>query len=210
VLFPGLLLPLNVFEPRYRQLVQDLEVLPEADRAFGVIGIRQGREVGTDGTQDLYTIGCLAQVKRIEPQDDGRYHLVTAGSRRFRLREVIREETPYLRAEVEWLPEGDPEPALALREPLTAAFHAYLSALGAARQVELELPDPPADPLVLGYLVAATMLADLTVKQELLEAADGAARMQAELRLLRRETALLAKLPATPATELTRMPSSPN
>ncbi len=213
VLYPGLLLPLNIFEPRYLQLIEDLEAMPEEERRFGVVAIRQGRETGIGEAHQLFEVGCAAQVRRVEAQDDGRQHLVTTGGTRFRLHELITEGTPYLRAEVEWLEETDgppDDPPAALHQPLVKVFRAYLATLGAARHVEVELPDPPADPGVLAYLVAATMIADTPVKQELLEAPDCVSRMRTEIRLLRHETALLQKLPAAPAVELTRLPLSPN
>ena len=57
VLFPGMRLPLHIFEPRYRQLIQDLLAGPQPGR-FGVIAIRKGRETGVDGISALYEIGC--------------------------------------------------------------------------------------------------------------------------------------------------------
>ena len=63
VLYPGLLLPLNIFEERYRQLVRDLLDGPEP-RRFGVIAIRKGRETGVDGISALYQVGCTATAAR--------------------------------------------------------------------------------------------------------------------------------------------------
>src|SRR5580704_11413337 len=84
VLYPGLLLPLHIFEERYRRLVRDLLDGPEPQR-FGVIAIRQGRETGVDGVSDLYEIGCTATLRRVAEHEDGRYDLVTVGADRFRL-----------------------------------------------------------------------------------------------------------------------------
>ena len=85
VLLPGLLLPLHVFEERYRTLVGQLLDLPEEQRRFGVVAIREGREVGADGVTALHEVGCVAQVRRIEPHEDGRFDIVTTGATRFRL-----------------------------------------------------------------------------------------------------------------------------
>src|ERR1035438_2823165 len=57
VLYPGMLLPLHIFEERYRQLVRDLLDGPDP-RRFGVIAIRKGRETGIDGVHSLYEVGC--------------------------------------------------------------------------------------------------------------------------------------------------------
>src|SRR6267154_3866164 len=84
VLFPGLLLPLHIFEERYRQLVGDLMSEPEP-RRFGVITIRKGRETGVDGVSALYEIGCTATLRRVVEHDDGTFDLVVAGTQRFRL-----------------------------------------------------------------------------------------------------------------------------
>ena len=75
VLYPGMLLPLHIFEERYRQLVQDLLDGPEP-RRFGVIAIRKGRETGIDGVHSLYEIGCAATLRRVDRHDDGRFDIV--------------------------------------------------------------------------------------------------------------------------------------
>ena len=106
-LFPGVVLPLHVFEPRYRRLVQDLLSLPEgSDRAFfGVVAIRQGWEVERIAPAEaLYDIGCTAHLRRVGAQPDGGFAIVTVGADRFRLLDlVVGEDPPYLQAEVEWL-----------------------------------------------------------------------------------------------------------
>jgi len=213
VLYPGLLLPLNVFEPRYRRLVQDLLARPEEQRTFGVVAIRQGREVGADGITALHAVGCAAQLRRVEEQDDGRFHLVTTGGPRFTLGRLDDSSHPYLQAEVTWLPEeaGASEPEVgALAERVATGFRGYLAALATARGNELEVPQLPTDPGVLSYLVAAAVVADLADKQALLAAPSVVSRLASERSLLARERALITALPTAPATELTRVPWSPN
>src|ERR1700722_9386239 len=99
VLYPGLLLPLHVFEERYRQLVRDLMDGPEP-RRFGVIAIREGRETGHGGIVPLHQIGCTATVRQFKKLDDGRYDLVTIGTQRFLLTGTDNSK-PYLQGEVE-------------------------------------------------------------------------------------------------------------
>lgn len=211
VLFPGLVLPLHVFEERYRTLVRDLLALEEDERRFGVVAIRQGREVGADGVDALYDVGCVAHVRRAEPYDDGRYDLVSTGTARFVLRD-LDDSGPYLVGEVDLLPDelGPAPEAPLLDRAVRAAFATYLGALSAASGEEVPLPDLPDSPLVLGYLVAATTALDLDERQRLLAEPDGASRLRAELRLLRREATLLTHLSAAPAPELARGPVSPN
>ncbi len=110
-LFPGVVLPLQVFEPRYRRLVADLTALP-ADggrRRFGVVAIRQGWEVERVApAAALYDVGCTAVLRAVAPQPDGGYQVVTVGADRFRLLDVlVTDDPPYLRAEVEWLHEEE-------------------------------------------------------------------------------------------------------
>jgi len=95
VLYPGLLLPLHIFEDRYRQLVRDLLEGPEPQR-FGVIAIRKGRETGVDGVSGLYEIGCTATLRQVTELKDGRFDLVTVGTQRFRLGQL--DDSPALSA----------------------------------------------------------------------------------------------------------------
>lgn len=211
VLFPGLVLPLHVFEERYRLLVRELLELPEDERRFGVIAIRQGREVGADGIEALYDVGCVAHLRRTEAYEDGRFDIVTTGTARFRLGE-LDASGPYLAGQVEVLPDemGDAPEAPLLDRAVRAAFADYLVALAGASGDEIEVPDLPDSSLVLGFLVAATTALDLDERQRLLALADGGTRLRAELALLRREATLLRHLAAAPAPELVRGPISLN
>src|SRR4051812_28609404 len=106
-LFPGIVLPLQIFEPRYRRLMRDLLALPEGSgrRFFGVTAIRQGWEVERIAPAEaLYDIGCTARLRAVRREPDGGFRVVTVGGDRFRLLDVVvAEDPPYLRAEVEWL-----------------------------------------------------------------------------------------------------------
>jgi Lon protease-like protein len=209
VLFPGLVLPLHVFEERYRQLVRDLLALPEDEQAFGVVAIREGREVGVDGIRALYDVGCVARLSQVERYDDGRYDVVTVGSELFRLDE-LHDDRPYFTGDVTYLPNLPGDGAELLEGPVRAAFADYLQALGTASNQEVEGPDLPDDPLVLSHLVGATIMLDLADRQDLLDQPDGATRLRRELSVLRREAGVLSALRAVPAPELARTPTSPN
>ena len=212
VLLPGLLLPLHVFEQRYRTLVEDLLALPEEQRRFGVVAIRSGREVGEDGVTALHEVGCVAHLRRVVPHEDGRFDLVTTGTDRFRLT-GLADDAAYPTGVVEWLPDdlGAPDEAALLDLAVRAAFADYLAALADARDEGApDVPDLPGGGVVLSYLVAASVVVDLEDRQRLLAAPDGVARLRAELSLLRREVTLLRTLTATPAPELARTPVNPN
>jgi Lon protease-like protein len=216
VLFPGMVLPLRVFEERYRLMVGDLLERPEP-REFGVIAIRKGREVGAEAVHELYDIGCVATVREVMPHADGRYDLVTVGTRRFRLVRADRT-LPYYQAEVEYLPdEADVEaaegPAGTGTEAVAsvqAAFREYLNALADQAGAVIRVGDIPDEPALLSYVVAAAMIIDLPERQALLAAPDAASRLKAERQLLTRERAMLRTTTSRPAPDLSRKPYSAN
>lgn len=209
VLLPGAPLPLHVFEPRYRELVADLMRLPPAERRFGVIAIRRGRETGVTGVEELYDVGCVARLTEVESLPDGRYDLATVGVARFRLEEIVDGGTGYLQGRVELLPEV-PGEADEVTTAVARGYLGYLQALSdAGREVPVQ-PDLPADPLLLSYLVAATVVLDVADRQRLLAAPDAATRLADERALLARENALLRALPSVPGTAIMQVPWSPN
>ena len=205
VLFPGVVLPLHIFEPRYRKMVTDLRELPEGEsRQFGVVAIRDGREVGAQSVESVYDIGCTARISALEAHDDGRYSLVTTGVQRFRLLDVDASGV-YLVGEVEYLEEASDARAEALKTSSTALLLGYQRALAGLRGVRTgSIPELPDDPTVLSYLIAAAMVLDLRDKQRLLATPDTASRLQKEQALLRRETLLIKELRTLPAVDLLR------
>ena len=210
VLYPGLLLPLHIFEERYRQLVRDLLATPEP-QTFGVIAIREGRETGPDGVRALHEIGCTATLRQVKELDDGRYDIVTIGTQRFLLSSVD-DSKPYLQAEVELLAEtvGDETGAVLAARSVQDAFRTYLGALAERGVTQVSIPDLPDDPILLSYLVAASMVIDLRDKQALLAEPDALHRLVTERMLLSRETTMLRTLTATPAPDLRNSPYSSN
>jgi uncharacterized protein len=210
VLFPGLVLPLHIFEERYRRLVRDLLDGPEA-REFGVIAIRKGRETGVDGVSALHEIGCTARLRQVEQHDDGRFELATVGTQRFRLL-GLDHSRPYLRGEIELLTEetGDEAAAALAVEAVQRTFREYLDALATRGAARISVPGLPDEPVLLSYLVAASMIVDLGDRQLLLAEPDAAGRLAAERTLLARETRMLRTLTSTPATDLRSSPYNPN
>jgi len=202
VLFPGVVLPLHVFEERYRELIRTLVEQPEASpRRFGVVAIRQGWEVGEDAAEALHGVGCAAELRRVSRHLDGRYDIVTVGADRFRLLEVDRSSRPYLVGSVQWLP-ADPQPAGRTADTLAASvgvlFGEYVAAAAALQARPAPAPELPAEPAELSYLVASAAVLSLDDRQGLLEAASLQERLRAELRLLKRETTMVRRLRALP------------
>jgi uncharacterized protein len=210
VLYPGMLLPLHIFEDRYRQLVRDLFARPEP-RQFGVIAIRKGRETGIDGVHSLYQIGCTATVRRVDQLEDGRFDLVTVGTRRFRLL-ALDQTLPYLQGEIELLAEAGVDQTVAApsMRAVQVAFRAYLDALTDRGGATVRIEDLPAEPALLSFVVAATMVIDLPERQGLLDEPDTVRRLNTERALLARETAMLRATTSRPAPDLRYTPYSPN
>jgi hypothetical protein len=224
VLFPGLVLPLHIFEERYRALVRELVASPEdGPHEFGVVTLRRGAEAPSPDAEDgpspdpppirlddLYPVGCTAELRQVTELPDGRFDIMTVGRRRFRVVDVRQGEEPYLTAKVDWLAEEESpdERAVLLAPRVLAAFRTYLDLLRPDSEV---LDAVPADPTVLSHLIAATAQLTTDERQLLLAAPDTASRLRAELKLLNREAGLLARVRAVPVplSDLAR-PASPN
>ncbi len=208
VLYPGLALPLHIFEQRYRLLVSHLsDGETDVERSFGVVAIRAGHEVGAASVSSLHEVGTAAVLRRVTPYPDGRCDIVTRGSRRFRLH-AVDDAMPYLRAEVEWLDEevGDAQDLRRVAAEVRQRFGRYQALLGAgpdeaAGEDDLPLPQ---DETVLSYLVSAAMLLDLPDRQRLLAADSTSARLGLLRALLEREETVIRLLAAVPATDLLR------
>jgi uncharacterized protein len=208
VLFPGLVLPLHVFEERYRLLMRDL-LAGEEPRRFGVVAIELGHEVGAGAARRLAPIGCTAEVRDVHEHDDGRFDIVTTGGARFRI-EDTDDSLAYLRADVTLLPEDDGPGARKAVAPVAGQFRRYCERLVAHGAEVADLDDLPDEPGPLSYLVAASLVLDRTDKQRLLQAEHAAARLRLEYDLLRRENLLLETFPTVPASEFLGDGVSPN
>jgi len=204
VLFPGMVLPLRIFEPRYVRLMERLLSVPEGTPAeFGVVAIRQGWEVGADGVRALYEIGCTAVLHQANELPDGTYEVVAIGTDRFRVGALDSAGEPYLQAQIERLADdvGPAGEARLLAQSVRTLYGDYMAALAGTEQpgpFAAVLADLPDDPLLLAALVAATSPLDLDDQQALLAAPDGVSRLRAELRLLKREVTMLRRLRAVP------------
>ena len=232
VLFPGLVLPLNVFEQRYRALMRALLELPEDERRFGVVAIRDGREVapsapgmpdvtahtergaaagfGAEPMDSFFTVGCTADAATIREKSDGGFEVLSTGTRRFRLLSVDASG-PYLTGEVEELEEPEGDGAGALASGVLRTFRTYQKRLaGASERTMTGDQELPGRPSVVSYLVAAAAELDTPTKQQLLEAPTTAARLAQELKILRAECSVIRSLPSLPAVKLTQQPTSPN
>jgi Lon protease-like protein len=152
VLLPGGVLPLHVFEPRYRQLVVDCLADDAGDPEFGVALIERGSEVG--GGDQRATVGVVAQMVQVEALADGRYAVVAVGTRRIRVNAWLPDD-PYPLADVDEWRDLDPD-APGLRARVAAATSRLREVLDLAARFgevphDLQISD---DPLVASYHLA--------------------------------------------------------
>ena len=180
VLFPGLPLPLHIFEDRYKLMIATCLV---TDSEFGVLLIRSGVEVG--GPAEPYEVGTIARIRDVERLPDGRMNLVTVGTERFRLVEIVERE-PYLVGRVEPYPALPETTDRDLAAEVRAKFLAYL------RDLRPELADrAPAklaeEPEALSYQLAAALPIIPARRQALLAMDSTSARLRALGLVVQRE-----------------------
>jgi uncharacterized protein len=166
VLVPGMVLPLHVFEPRYRQLVRDCTA---GDGEFGVVLIARGSEVG--GGDVRTDVGTIARILQADEMPDGRFAVGAVGLRRIRVERWL-DDDPYPRAEVaDWPDVGADAGAELDTDELgglvrrAAALHAELGEPAAPVDVELS-----ADPVIAGYQAALAVPFGPADRQDVLRA----------------------------------------
>ena len=180
VLFPRTTLPMRIFEPRYKAMV---EACLEAGTPFGVSLIQEGPEVG--GVALPHVLGTLAEIKKADHKANGDIHITVEGRRRFRLKEEIKRSPIWL-AKVELLEEplGDEETTAEAREELRGAMSRYANLYYLLTSKQLFFEKHFRDPVRLSYYLADLMELDNDDKQALLEAPDAATRLELERSLL--------------------------
>jgi Lon protease-like protein len=212
VLFPGVTLPLHVFEDRYRALVHHLLSISDRSlRVFGIVAIREGYEVGSHGAQSVHRVGCVAQMTTVEPHPDGRFDIEVVGRQRMRL-DAMDTSGPFLVGEVELIEES-PDGSLAGAEEAGRTldmFEAYRDQLSDLRGTDVLEGEFAHDPEYLSYSLAATCLLTLRERQALLEADTARERLIMLRHSLREEMRAMRAIPSLPATEVARTAWSPN
>ena len=179
VLFPGMRMPLHIFEERYRTMIRECI---EEDAPFGVLLIREGPETG--GGAIPHTIGTTARITQVEYMEDGRMNLFTIGAQRF-IAGTMRNDREYLTGEVEII-EQEPasDAAWAMLPRAQELFNDYLKiylALGDQFTRGVVLPDDPGE--AADYIAARTE-APMPTKQEWLAELSPELRLSRELELI--------------------------
>ena len=167
VLFPGVPLPLHIFEPRYRRMLSDIRV---SNNFFG-LSYFDSSSAETD-LPPVGHIGCVAEVTDTQSLPDGRSNILTVGVVRYRVEDYVERGDPYLVAQVSFF-EDDEETAELLDESTRDVAETFTRIARAVRIINDErasLPDiSDTEPQRLSFLVAAAMESEAEVKQELLE-----------------------------------------
>jgi uncharacterized protein len=163
VLFPGEAIPLQVFEPRYRQMLTDCQA---ADGRFGVVLIKAGPEVG--GRAEVHEVGSVARIIQVNDVGDGRFFVSAEAEQRFRLT-TRHPDDPYPIGDVVMLDDvpgpGDLEALAAIVEDSARELLRLMSGLGGGWAGE---QDVPAEPAALSYYVPKLLRIDPTERQMLL------------------------------------------
>src|SRR6476661_11154408 len=130
VLCPGIVLPLHIFEDRYQAMTRHCL---DTGQPFGVVLIRDGREVGTKGVATLAGVGAFAEIREAGRYPDGRYDLLAAATGRFAIESVDAQKRPYLVADVTPLEDevGDERQAERLAASAIRRFVRYLELMRA-------------------------------------------------------------------------------
>jgi Lon protease-like protein len=165
VLFPGMPLPLRIFEPRYKKMIG--ECLAGSGN-FGVVLIKEGEEVGPPAAP--FEVGTEAKIIKAERMDDGQLFIIVSGQRRFKIVKLLEPE-PYLSAEVVFLPEleGDRNAALLTDQILRLVLSDFVQ-LASIFTLEPVYPFRfPNDPARFSFLASHLLSAPMTTKQQLLE-----------------------------------------
>jgi Lon protease-like protein len=181
VLFPGVTIPLHIFEPRYRRMLADCL---ERDRRFGVVFLAEGtpeESLATGGD-----VGCVAHIDSRDELPDGRANITVAGRERFMLRALVKSPLPYhVGMTVPY--EDVPEPA-ALLEPLAARVRERFDRIArAARTIsddEDSIPELPEDPALLAFRVASFIDLNVPERRRLLASTSPGERLRSVDRVL--------------------------
>jgi Lon protease-like protein len=182
VLFPGAVLTLHVFEPRYKEMIGECL---QTGEGFGVVLIQEGQEAG-DPSVEPHQVGSTAEILDVTPLPFGRFYLSTVGRQRFRIRRIVSRD-PYLTVDVDMLEEVEENAGelARLEQRVRETFLQYLD-LFAQFTGEQSNVDLPSEPQGVSYIVADALQVSDTLKQRLLEVDSTKQRLRTELGFMRR------------------------
>lgn len=176
VLFPGVPLPLHIFESRYRQMLEDIRV---SNNLFGLTYFDSSsteRDIPTPGQ-----IGCVAEVTETLTLPDGRSNILTIGLVRYRIDSYVERGDPYLVVRVSYFEDDDDDEGslLIAASDVAETFTRIARAVRTINDERVNLPDiSDTEPQQLSFLVSAAMEVEVEIKQELLELRSTAERLK--------------------------------
>ncbi|HEX8367643.1 MAG TPA: LON peptidase substrate-binding domain-containing protein [Pyrinomonadaceae bacterium] len=201
VLLPNELLPLHIFEPRYRQMLKDVQL---TSQIFGVSYF--SAEEAIIEKPEIGSLGCAAEVRDVQMLEDGRANIVTVGLLRYRLDGYVETGEPYLIGEISFF-EDDAEDASVLASLADEVFALFMRVAKAAHDLSGErglMPEiPQVEPQHLSFLIAAAFNLQPNVKYEFLEIRSTAERLERLREMLRQtvgkveESAFMTKIAKT-------------
>ncbi len=183
VLFPGMMLPLHIFEPRYRLMMRRCisEKIP-----FGVVLISRGQEVGPGA--EFFNVGTTARITRVQRAEDGRLYIASIGEQRFRILSTS-DEQPYLQGQVEVIPEqpGEGDMLDGLTERALRLLASYLQIITGSGELGESLREKDLSPQKLSYTIGTLLQVDRADKQAILEVPTTTARLEYENNIMEAE-----------------------
>jgi Lon protease-like protein len=176
VLFPGVPLPLHIFEERYRRMLADVRA---SNNLFGLSYFVPDASV--EDRPPAGHVGCATEVVEAQPLPDGRSNIMTLGVARYRVTEYVERGDPYLVARVEFFEDEEEDASVVGRraEEVSEMFMRIARAMRTANAERGSLPElPQDDPERLSFLVAAVVEMDAETKQRLLETRSTSERLR--------------------------------
>jgi len=192
VLFPGMILPLHIFEPRYREMTA---LCLESKQPFGVVRTRRDSAPGRERFYQVGTTACIIGAERL---GDGRYNIMTVGQARFKVLEErhIHAYTTGLVVPYEDVPDQSGELA-ALYRVASDLFRRYLKTMFALAGKPDLTPNIPMNPEELSYFIAYCVDLEDDRRQELLELTSTVTRLRQEIEELHHEEPFLRQILAS-------------
>ncbi len=192
VLFPGTVLPLHVFEPRYREMVADALA---GDRTLAVVMLKD-EAAEAERAAPIHEVACVGRIIHADKLDGGRYNILLQGMHRVRLLEELPLERSYRRFRSEIIPRpSEPELARASRElaRMQSCVLSLRSSVAESDEQLVEVLRSTPDPVQLADILAAAVVSDSALQQALLAEPDIQARLR---RLIDALAEVMARSPA--------------
>lgn len=174
VLFPGMMLPLHIFEDRYKMMIKECLA---TGQPFGVVLARskqaQAPNVANLYSDDLYEVGTTARITAVENLKEGRMNLITVGQERFVIKDVYPSSYDFLMGRVDPFPlqdDDDSQRVTLLAQKLRPMVRQYINHLADASGEDLSNATLPSDPTALAFLAGTAIQGPLSDKQKLLSA----------------------------------------